>query len=383
MGYWSKSPDEVFRELATSRDGLSTAAAEARLRQYGLNDFPKRRERSAVSLLAAQITDLLVAALIIASVVSFVTGGEVEAITIAAIVLVNIGVGFTQEYKSEKALQKLALLIRYTVNVVRDARVVAVDTRDIVPGDVVLLETGDRVPADLRLTDVDELEIDESIVTGESYPVHKSSRPLPADTLEPQQMENMAFVGTLVVNGKGKGVVVSTGMTSTLGRVVTYLKLVEPETNYQKGIRGFSTFLVKGILVGVTFIFIMNAVTGKTFMDSALFSLALAVGIIPESLPIIITIGLSRGAIRTSATWTSSAPTRREPSPSTGLGCRTTLTSTASEARTCYGWRLPACPSSKWGAASGAPSRAAPWTWRSSSTRDARGCRSRPARWWS
>jgi len=297
MGYWSKSPEDVFRELNASKNGLSSAAAEARLRQYGLNDIPQRKERSAWILLASQVKDLLVAALIVASIVSFVTGGEMEAITISAIVGVNIVVGFAQEHKSEKALQKLATLIRYNVNVLRDATVVEVDTRSIVPGDVILLETGDRIPADLRLLEVDELEIDESVVTGESYPVHKSSHPLPAENLEPQRMENMAFVGTLVVNGKGKGIVVSTGMKSPLGRVATYLKLVEPETNYQKGIRGFSKFLIKGILIGITFIFLMNAVTGKAFMDSALFSLALAVGIIPESLPIIITIGLSRGAL--------------------------------------------------------------------------------------
>jgi len=297
MSYWSKSTEEVFREFNSSKNGLSGEEAEAKLRQYGLNDIPRRKERSALSLLVSQLKDLLVATLIVASIVSFFTGGEVEAIAILAIVAVNIVVGFAQEYKSEKALQKLALLIRYRVNVFRDNKVVEVDTRNIVPGDIVLLETGDRIPADLRLIEVNELEIDESVVTGESYPVHKSSNPIVAEELEPQRMENMAFLGTLVVDGKGKGIVVSTGMNSSLGRVATYLKLVEPETNYQKGIRGFSRFLLKGILIGIIFIFIVNALTGKAFIDSALFSLAVAVGIIPESLPIIITIGLSRGAI--------------------------------------------------------------------------------------
>lgn len=239
----------------------------------------------------------MVIALIIASIVSFFTGGEIEGITILAIVVVNILVGFAQEYKSEKALQKLAVLIKYRVKALRDNKISEVDTRNIVPGDMILIETGDRIPADLRLIEVDELEIDESIVTGESYPVIKSSDTIVAEKLELQWMKNMAFPGTLVVNGKGKGIVVSTGMKSTLGQVAGYLKLAEPETNYERGIKSFSKFLIKGILIGVTFIFVMNALTGKTFFDSALFSLALAVGIIPESLPIIITIGLSRGAI--------------------------------------------------------------------------------------
>ena len=297
MSYWSKRPDEILRELDSSNDGLSGEKVEARLRQYGFNDIPKRREKTALSLLLSQLKDLLVIALIIASIVSFFTGGNIEGITILAIVVVNVLVGFAQEYKSEKALQKLAILIKYRVKVLRDNKILEVDTRNIVPGDIILVETGDRIPADLRLIEVDELEIDESIVTGESYPVLKSSDTIVAEKLEPQLMENIAFPGTLVVNGKGKGIVVSTGMKSTLGRVAGYLKLTEPETNYEKGIKSFTKFLIKGILVGITFIFIMNALTGKTFFDSALFSLALAVGIIPESLPIIITIGLSRGAI--------------------------------------------------------------------------------------
>jgi Mg2+-importing ATPase len=296
MGYWSKRPEEIFRELNSSKNGLSGEAVEARLRQYGFNDIPKRREKTALALLASQLKDLLVIALIIASIVSFFTGGEIEGITILAIVVINILVGFAQEYKSEKALQKLAVLIKYRVKVLRDNKIIEVDTRNVVPGDITLIETGDRIPADLRLIEVDELEIDESVVTGESYPMLKSSNPIAAEKLELQRMENMAFPGTLVVNGKGKGIVVSTGMKTTLGQVAGYLKLTEPETNYERGIKSFSKFLIKGILIGVTFIFIMNALTGKKFFDSALFSLALAVGIIPESLPIIITIGLSRGA---------------------------------------------------------------------------------------
>ena len=161
-------------------------------------------------------------ALFIVVIVSFLTGGEIEAITISAIVIVNIVVGFAQEDKSEKALQKLALLISYRVDVLRD-NIVEVNTQNIVPGDIILLETGGRISTDLRLIEVDELEIDESVVTGESFPVRKSSKPIVAEKLDPQRMENIAFLGTLVVDGKVKGIVVSTGMKSTLGRVATYL----------------------------------------------------------------------------------------------------------------------------------------------------------------
>ena len=304
MAYWTKTSEETIREFSSSENGLDEKEAGERLTKYGLNDIPVRSKKSALSLLFSQIKDLLIIALIIASVISLLTGGLVEAVAILAIVIINISVGFIQEYKSEKSLQKLIKYIRYRAKVLRNGELIEVDTRHIVPGDIVLLETGDRVPADLRLIETDELDIDESIVTGESYPAHKNSSPIETKTLLPQKMENMAFMGTLAANGKGKGIVVATGMQSTFGKVVGFLKTEEPETNYHRNVKKFGSFLIKGITIGIIFIFIVNALTGflsnsltaERILDSALFSLALAVGIIPESLPIIITIGLSRGA---------------------------------------------------------------------------------------
>jgi Ca2+-transporting ATPase len=185
MAYWSRKPEEIFREFNSSINGLSDEDVEEKQKQYGFNDIPMRSEKTVLSLLISQLKDLLVIALIVASIVSFFTGGEIEAITILAIVIANIVVGFVQEYKSEKALQRLSVLIKYRVKVYRENRLLEVDTRNIVPGDLVLLETGDRIPADIRLIEVDELEIDESIVTGESFPVHKSSNPIIAEKLEP------------------------------------------------------------------------------------------------------------------------------------------------------------------------------------------------------
>ena len=308
MGYWAKASQELIKELASSEQGLTEDEAKARLAQHGLNDIPVRREKTALSLLFDQVKDLLVITLIVASVVSSITGGESEALIIAAIVLTNIFVGFFQEYKSEKSLQQLIRYIRYRTRVLRNGKLTEIDTRYIVLGDLVLLETGDRVPADLRLIEAVGLEVDESIVTGEAFPVQKNAAPIVAEKLDPQKMENMAFMGTLVVNGKAKGIVVATGMKSSFGDVIGFMKSEEPETNYQRNVKGFSRFLIKAITVGIVFIFAVNSAKGiltGTFtvdrlISSALFSLALAVGIIPESLPIIITIGLSRGALRMS-----------------------------------------------------------------------------------
>ena len=304
MTYWAKTSDETIREFSSSENGLDDREIGERLAKYGLNDIPVRKKKSLFSLLISQMKDVLIIALTAASVISLFTGGVNEAVAILVIVVINISLGLIQEYKSEKSLQALIKYITYRTKVLRSGEVKEVDAKYIVPGDVVLLETGDRVPADLRLIEADELEIDESIVTGESYPAHKISSPIMAKDLPPQKMENIAFMGTLAVNGKGKGIVVSTAMASTFGKVVGFLKTEEPETNYQKNIRKFGSFLIKGITIGIVFIFIVNALTGflsnsltaERILESALFSLALAVGIIPESLPIIITIGLSRGA---------------------------------------------------------------------------------------
>ncbi|MFH7882598.1 MAG: magnesium-translocating P-type ATPase, partial [Candidatus Aenigmatarchaeota archaeon] len=281
-------------------DGLSEEEAAKRLKKYGLNDDPKRREKSAISLFLSQFKNPLILALIGASLISFFTGGFYEATIILGIISLNCLVGFFQEYKSEKDLQKLCKYIRYTAKVFRNGKISEVDTRRIVPGDIVYLETGDRVPADLRLIESEELEIDESLITGESFPSPKSTLPIKQEKLEPQKMSNMAFMGTLIVNGKGKGVVVATGIKSSFGKVVGYLKSEEPETNFQKNIKILSNFLIRLVLIGIVFIFIINSITGKKLFDSLIFSLALAVGIIPEALPIVITIGLSRGAMKMS-----------------------------------------------------------------------------------
>lgn len=298
MEYWAKTSEEVVKALDSSEKGLDDNETYKRLEEYGLNDIPKRQEKSALSLFISQIKDPLIIALVAASFISYFTGGIKESIIIIAIVLVNSLVGFMQEFKSEKTLQKLCKYITYRAKVVRNGELTEVDTRKIVPGDVVVLETGDRVPADLRLIEAEELEADESLVTGEAFPVHKTVGVVMAK--RPQEMKNVAFMGTLIIGGRGKGIAVATGMKSTFGETAGYLRAEKEKTNYEKNIQNFSKFLVKAITIGVVFILMTNIIMGKKIFDSALFSLALAVGIIPESLPIIIMIGLSRGAIKMS-----------------------------------------------------------------------------------
>jgi len=298
MEWWSKSSEEVIEALSSSKEGLSEKEAKKRLAIHGLNDIPKRMEKSAISLFFSQFKDPLLLMLLAATIIAYLTGSIEEAIIIICILLIDSLLGFFQEYKSELALRKLCKYIRYWSKVLRDGNLLHVDTRYLVPGDIVLIETGDRIPADLRLIEVDDLEIDESIITREAYPVLKDVAPISEEKVEPQKMKNMAFMGTLVTNGKGKGIVVSTGMKSTFGKIVGYLKSEEPITSYQKSMRKLSEFLMGIVIIGVIFIFIINSITGKKILDSLLFSLALAVGIVPEMLPVVITISLTRGAMK-------------------------------------------------------------------------------------
>jgi Mg2+-importing ATPase len=298
MDWWSISADDAIKALSSSKEGLNEKEAKKRIAIYGLNDIPKRMEKSGISLLFSQFKDPLVLLLLAASIISYITGSIEESIIIIIILFIDCFLSFFQEYKSELALRKICKYLRYWSKVLRDGNLMQIDTRYLVPGDVVLIETGDRIPADLRLIEANNLEIDESIITGESYPVLKDASVILKEKIEPQEMKNIAFMGTLVTNGKGKGIVISTGMKSTFGEIVGYLKSEEPLTNYQKNMRRLGEFLTGIVILGVIFIFIVNSFTGKKILDSLLFSLALAVGIVPEMLPVIITICLTRGATK-------------------------------------------------------------------------------------
>lgn len=290
----------VFREVGSSENGLSSAEALRRLKTDGRNDIPRREKRLALEILLEQVKSPLILILAAASVVSYLMGDVTEALIILAIVVVNSVLGFFQEYKSEKALGELIKYVSFNARVMRDGRLASVDTRDVSVGDVVLLEAGDRVPADMRMFSSEELSVDESVITGESNPVHKVVEPVKAENPLPQDMRNIAFMGTMAVDGRGKGVVVATAERTFFGRTAAYLKAEVPEAEFQRGVREFGNMLLKFITAGVVVILLSNYLLGRSFISSVLFSLALAVGIIPESLPIIITITLSRGALHMS-----------------------------------------------------------------------------------
>jgi len=295
---WMLNKSEFLKRLGSSEDGLSDKESESRLKKYGLNELPARKRRKVLEVLFYQFKSPLVLILIAASIIAFFLSQIEEVLIIIGIVILNAILGFIQEFKSEKALEKLTKYIKFTAKVLRDGQLIEIDTKKLTIGDIVVFETGDIIPADLRIIEADELSINESLITGESVPVEKTSKPINESNLAPHEMKNIALMGTTVVNGSGKGIVYSVGTSTYLGKTASYLKVEEPEGDFQISMRKFGDSLIRIILIGTLIIFAINSFLGRDILRSFLFSMALAVGIVPESLPIIITISLSRGAMR-------------------------------------------------------------------------------------
>jgi len=286
---------DVLSELDSSDSGLSTAEAKRRLEIYGPNVLASHGV-SAWSVLARQLHSWLLLLLLVAAVVSAVVGDRTEALIIFAIMAMSIGLSFYNEYRSEKAVEELHAEIKHLAAVDRDGAPAEIEVTRLVPGDVVHLKVGDVVPADLRLLEVHELECDESVLTGESRAAEKTAEARPPGE-SPLDLPSCAFMGTLVSGGGGRGVVVRTGSHTAFGAIAASLGEQQGQTAFQQGLQDFSRLLatVTAILAGS--IFVINVALGRSVLQSALFALAIAVGLTPQ-LPAIVTVSLSTGARR-------------------------------------------------------------------------------------
>ena len=287
---------DALSKLDSSGAGLSSVEAARRLAVYGPNTLLSHGV-SALSVLVRQLRSYLLLLLLVAAVVSAVVGDRTEALIIGGIMLMSVGLSFLNEYRSEKAVEALHSQIRYVAFVDRDGKPAEVSVTEIVPGDLVHLRVGDVVPADLRLVEAHELECDESVLTGESQVAAKT-----ADAHPPGEssldLPSCAFMGTLVRAGDGRGLVVRTGSHTTFGAIALRLGEQQAQTSFQQGLQAFSRLLatVTALLAGS--IFVINAALGRSLLQSALFALAIAVGLTPQLLPAIVTVSLATGARR-------------------------------------------------------------------------------------
>ncbi len=287
---------ELMDCLRTSSQGLTHSDVEARLEEYGPNELAAKRGVSPIVAFLKLLADPLLLVLIISGVISFFSGEIRGAIIIGAIVLISSILQFVQEYTSEQTAQKLARRVAVTSTVMRDGEYVEVPITELVPGDSILLGVGDIVPADARVLTARDFFVDQSTLTGESVPVEKWLHEGSRQAASLPDMDHVVFFGTNVVSGTATAIVAETGSRTQFGRLARTLTDERPKTEFQRGIDRFTQMLVRIVAGLVVFIFLGNLVMRRSALDSLLFSIAVAVGITPELLPMIITINLTAGA---------------------------------------------------------------------------------------
>ncbi|MBI3895457.1 MAG: cation-translocating P-type ATPase [Acidobacteria bacterium] len=293
------SVEETFERLASGPRGLAEAEAVRRREQYGSNELQAARSLSPWKILFEQFKNILILILLIAATLSAFLGQAVESIAIIAIVLFAVLLGFIQEYRAERAIEVLRQMAAPTAVVIRDGEEIEIPARELVPGDVVLLHAGSKVPADARLHEAFNLKLDEASLTGESIPVEKNISPLSAHDLGVGDRKNMVYAGTATTYGRGRGVVVATGLHTEVGKIAQLLQTVETSrTPLQENLNKLGYTLASAALVVVAIIVALGLFRGQPFIEIFLFGIALAVAVVPEALPAVVTISLAIGVQR-------------------------------------------------------------------------------------
>jgi Mg2+-importing ATPase len=288
--------EAALAALGSSGGGLASAEARERLEAVGPNALRSHGARP-LSVLVRQLRNPLLVLLLGAALTSVFVGERVDALIVFAISGLSIGLGFVNEYRSERAVEELHSQLRHTALALRDGAAGRVDVTELVPGDVVRLGVGDVVPADLRLLEASGLECDEAVLTGESLPAEKRVEPV-EEPESPLALPPCAFMGTVVQAGAGAGVVVATGGATSFGRIALRLGERQPQTAFQLGLRAFSLLLVRVTATLAVTILAVNLALGRSALEAVLFALAIAVGLTPQLLPAIVTVSLSAGARR-------------------------------------------------------------------------------------
>ena len=297
---WASPIEANLAELGAGTDGLTQVEADRRLLQFGPNRTSDTRSLAPLGLLLNQFRSPLVILLLFAMTLSLFLGEMTDGVIVLAIVLGSALLGFWQEYRASNAVARLLAVIQTTVRVLRDGQEIKLPQDALVPGDVIVLAAGAAVPADCRILGSTDLFVDESTLTGESYPAEKSVGDLPEDTPLAKR-SNMLFQGSHVVSGTGRAVVVRTGAETVFGEIAEQLRLRPPATEFERGLGHFGGMLIQITMLLLIAIFGINVYLHRPVVDSFLFALALAVGLTPELLPAIVSITLARGAQRMAA----------------------------------------------------------------------------------
>ena len=295
----SKTAQEAISDLNVTSKGLTTQQAQERLAQYGPNELKKEKGKSPVKILLGQFTDILMIILLIATGLSIAVGEVTDAIIILAIVIASATLGFTQEYRSEKAVEALKKMTAPTASVLRDGKEVRIPATQLVPGDIILLYTGDKVPADARLLEAFTMKTDEASLTGESSPVNKSIGELPEQT-QLNDRRNIVYTGTVVVYGRGKAVVTTSGMNTEFGKIAQMVQAApEEKTPLEKRLSEVGKWIgILALVVAASVGVVGVVVEQRDPIAMLLWAISLAVAAVPEALPAIVTGALAIGMYR-------------------------------------------------------------------------------------
>jgi Ca2+-transporting ATPase len=293
-------PQAALGQLGSDEQhGLSSAEARVRRMRYGANALTERAARSKLRMLLSQFTDFMVLLLIAAAVISGLIGDAKDTAVILGIVILSALVGFAQDFRAARAIAALKRLAAPGCVVLRDGQQRSLAAEELVPGDIVLLEAGNAVPADLRLLETVDLSIGEAALTGESLPVEKHSVAMLDPDLPIADRRDMAFKGTSVLSGRGRGLVIATGMATELGRIAHMLEAEEgTRTPLQQRLSVFGRQIAVGALLICALVFAIGLLRGEPVMEMLLVALSLAVAAVPEALPAVVTVLLALGAAR-------------------------------------------------------------------------------------
>jgi Mg2+-importing ATPase len=296
--FWQFSLADLERQLCTSRDGLSSAEAVARRARYCPNALEERRRLSLPLKFLGRFHNPLVMILLVAGVVAVLTGDLASFVIISTIVLISASLDTVQQHRAEEAAEHLKVEVALKKRVLRDGREVTIPGADLVPGDLVLLAAGDLVPADGRLLEARDFFVNEALLTGEADPAKKHARDEALDSQEIAGASNAAFMGSSVMNGSARLLVCSTGLTTQLGEISSTLRRAPPPSALDQGTRRFGLLIVRLTEILVLFVLLVNLLFHWPWLASFPFAVALAVGLTPELLPMIVSVTLARGALR-------------------------------------------------------------------------------------
>ena len=290
-------PATLLQELASRLEGLSQAEAEARLKQVGPNEIAREKRQSPLRRLLDNVKDPLVILLLALGVISFLTGDLRAMVVIFVMVVLGVVLRFFQELRADHAAEQLKAMVSNTATVVRGGAEAEMPLKLLVPGDIIHLAAGDMVPADVRLLTAKDLFLNQAALTGEALPVERKAGPPPADVENPLDLPNLCFLGSNVESGAATAVVIHTGDRTYFGSLAASIVGQRQLTSFDKGINQFTWLMIRFIAVMVPAVFLINGLTKQDWVQAFLFAVAVAVGLTPEMLPMIVTVNLSNGAL--------------------------------------------------------------------------------------